>query len=151
VNISQEKIEGEVLGHSFTVWLLPKQKIENGWCEPCLVQGTCQNQNEAFKCSIDWFLVLDGRSFSRDRYRELLNSQTSNQDSCLVIRMASSEASIPLATEADLPSKLSLFLTSFRRFSLFPVLYSPLSTKKDAAFDTIWVWRRRLLLDFLDP
>lgn len=65
--------------------------------------------------------------------------------------MLSSKARIRLATEADLPAMLSLLLTSFRQFSLFSFLYSPLNTNKDFAFDTIWVWRRRLLLGLLDP
>jgi hypothetical protein len=63
----------------------------------------------------------------------------------------SSTSSIRPATEADIPAVLSLLLTSFRQFSLFSFLYSPLNTNKDAAFDTIWVWRRRLLLGLLDP
>jgi hypothetical protein len=65
--------------------------------------------------------------------------------------MSSSKPSIRPATEADLPAMLALLLTSFRQFSLFSFLYSPLKTTKDAAFDTIWVWRRRLLLGLLDP
>lgn len=65
--------------------------------------------------------------------------------------MSSPRPLIRPATEADLPAILSLLLTSFRQFSLFSFLYSPLDTNKDAAFDTIWVWRRRLLLGLLDP
>jgi hypothetical protein len=65
--------------------------------------------------------------------------------------MSSPKPLIRPATEADLPAILSLLLTSFRQFSLFSFLYSPLDTNKDAAFDTIWVWRRRLLLGLLDP
>jgi hypothetical protein len=65
--------------------------------------------------------------------------------------MASPSHSIRPATEADIPAMLSLLLTSFCQFSLFSFLYSPLSTNKDFAFDTIWVWRRRLLLGLLDP
>jgi hypothetical protein len=67
------------------------------------------------------------------------------------LEMASSKTSIRIATEADLPAIISLLLTSFRQFSLFSFLHSPLCTNKDAAFDTIWVWRRRLLLGLLDP
>jgi hypothetical protein len=63
----------------------------------------------------------------------------------------STPASIRLTTEADIPALLSLLLTSFRQFELFSFLYSPLYTNKEAAHDTIWVWRRRLLIGLLDP
>lgn len=65
--------------------------------------------------------------------------------------MSSPKPLVRPATEADLPAILSLLLTSFRQFSLFSFLYSPSDTNKDAAFDTIWAWRRRLLLGLLDP
>jgi len=55
------------------------------------------------------------------------------------------------ATEADLPALLSLLLTSFRQFPLFAFLYSPLDTDLSATHDTIFFWRRRLLLGLLDP
>ena len=55
------------------------------------------------------------------------------------------------ATESDLPALLSLLLTSFRQFPLFAFLYAPLDTDLSAAKDTIWFWRRRLLLELLDP
>lgn len=68
------------------------------------------------------------------------------------VGMSSSNAPIVRsATEADILAMLTLLLTSFCQFSLFSFLYSPLNTNKDAAFDTIWVWRRRLLLGLLDP
>jgi hypothetical protein len=56
-----------------------------------------------------------------------------------------------LATESDLPALLSLLLTSFRQFALFRFLYAPLDTDLSAAKDTIFFWRRRLLLEVLDP
>jgi hypothetical protein len=55
------------------------------------------------------------------------------------------------ATEPDLPALLSLLLTSFRQFPLFAFLYAPLDTDLSAAEDTIFFWRRRLLLELLDP
>jgi hypothetical protein len=55
------------------------------------------------------------------------------------------------ATESDLPTLLSLLLTSFRQFPLFALLYAPLDTDLSAANDTIFFWRRRLLLELLDP
>jgi hypothetical protein len=55
------------------------------------------------------------------------------------------------AEEADIPAILSLLLTSFRQFPLFTYLYSPLDENKDAARDTIFFWRRRILLGLLDP
>jgi hypothetical protein len=58
---------------------------------------------------------------------------------------------VRLATESDLPALLSILLTSFRQSPLFAFLYSPLDTDLSAAHDTIFFWRRRLLLDLLDP
>jgi hypothetical protein len=55
------------------------------------------------------------------------------------------------ATESDIPSILSLLLTSFRRFPLFTELYHPIDKDISFAHDTLWFWRRRLLLGFLDP
>jgi hypothetical protein len=55
------------------------------------------------------------------------------------------------ATESDLPALLSLLLTSFRQFPLFAFLYAPLDTDLSTAKDTIFFWRRRLLLELLDP
>jgi hypothetical protein len=55
------------------------------------------------------------------------------------------------ATESDLSALLSLLLTSFRQFPLFAFLYAPLDADLSAAKDTIWFWRRRLLLELLDP
>jgi hypothetical protein len=59
--------------------------------------------------------------------------------------------SIRLAREGDLTAILALLLTSFRQFPLFDFLYSPLDTNFDFAQDTVYFWRRRLLLDLLDP
>lgn len=59
--------------------------------------------------------------------------------------------SIRLAREGDLAAILTLLLTSFRQFPLFDFLYSPLDTNFDFAQDTVYFWRRRLLLDLLDP
>lgn len=55
------------------------------------------------------------------------------------------------ADSADIPALLSLVLTSFRQFPLFAFLYSPLDTDIAFAHDTIWYWRRRFLLDILNP
>jgi hypothetical protein len=55
------------------------------------------------------------------------------------------------AEETDIPAILSLLLTSFRQFPLFTYLYSPLDENKDAARDTVFFWRRRILLGLLDP
>jgi hypothetical protein len=59
--------------------------------------------------------------------------------------------SLRRAEECDIPAILALLLTSFRQFPLFTFLYAPLDHNKDAAHDTIFFWRRRLLLDLLDP
>jgi hypothetical protein len=55
------------------------------------------------------------------------------------------------AIESDVPAITSLFLTSFRQFPLFAYLLSPLNTNLDHAHDTIWYWRRRLIVGLLDP
>ena len=55
------------------------------------------------------------------------------------------------AQECDLDAILALLLTSFRQFPLFDFLYSPLDGNFDVARDTVFFWRRRLLLDLLDP
>ena len=55
------------------------------------------------------------------------------------------------AQECDLDAILALLLTSFRQFPLFDFLYSPLDRNFDVARDTVFFWRRRLLLDLLDP
>jgi hypothetical protein len=55
------------------------------------------------------------------------------------------------AEEIDIPAILSLLLTSFRQFPLFSYLYSPLNDNKDCAHDTVFFWRRRVLLDLLNP
>jgi len=59
--------------------------------------------------------------------------------------------SIRLAQESDLTAILALLLTSFRQFPLFDFLYSPLNENFNVARDTVFFWRRRLLLDLLDP
>lgn len=58
-------------------------------------------------------------------------------------------ATVRRAKESDIPAILALLLTSFRQFPLFSLLYSPLYTDKAAALDTVFFWRRRLLLDLL--
>lgn len=59
--------------------------------------------------------------------------------------------SIRLARKSDLTAILALLLTSFRQFPLFDFLYSPLDENFDVAHDTVFFWRRRLLLDLFDP
>lgn len=59
--------------------------------------------------------------------------------------------SVCAATEDDIPALLVLLLTSFRQFPLFGFLYVPLDDNIEAARDTIFFWRRRMLLDLLDP
>jgi hypothetical protein len=65
--------------------------------------------------------------------------------------MSELTASIRQAKECDIPAILALLLTSFRQFPLFTFLYVPLDHDKDAAHDTVFFWRRRLLLNILDP
>jgi hypothetical protein len=65
--------------------------------------------------------------------------------------MSSPAASIRRAEESDIPAILALLLTSFRQFPLFTFLYAPLDCNKAAAHDTVFFWRRRLLLNLLDP
>jgi hypothetical protein len=60
-------------------------------------------------------------------------------------------ASVRRAEECDLSAILALLLTSFRQFPLFAFLYAPLDHDKDRARDTVFFWRRRVLLDLLDP
>jgi hypothetical protein len=55
------------------------------------------------------------------------------------------------AQERDLDAILALLLTSFRQFPLFDFLYSPLDENFNVARDTVFFWRRRVLLDLLDP
>jgi hypothetical protein len=62
-----------------------------------------------------------------------------------------SNISIRLATEDDIGAILALLLTSFRQFPLFDFLYSPLNRDLNFASDTVFFWRRRLLLGLLDP
>jgi hypothetical protein len=62
-----------------------------------------------------------------------------------------SNISIRLATEDDIRAILALLLTSFRQFPLFDFLYSPLNDNLNAAHDTVFFWRRRLLLSLFDP
>lgn len=65
--------------------------------------------------------------------------------------MSSPVASVRRAEESDIPAILALLLTSFRQFPLFTFLYAPLDRNKAAAHDTVFFWRRRLLLNLLDP
>jgi hypothetical protein len=69
----------------------------------------------------------------------------------MVSAALSDSVAIRIADEGDLNAILGLLLTSFRQFSLFDFLYSPLNEKLDYATDTIFLWRQRLLLDILDP
>lgn len=62
-----------------------------------------------------------------------------------------SECTVRCATPSDIPALLSLLLTSFRQFPLFDILYSPIHANIDYARDTVFFWRRRLLLDLLNP
>jgi hypothetical protein len=55
------------------------------------------------------------------------------------------------ALQSDVTAILSLLLTSFRQFPLFYTLYSPIQQNLDNARDTLFFWRRRLVLDILDP
>lgn len=55
------------------------------------------------------------------------------------------------ARETDIPTILTLILTSFSNFPFFTYIYSPLNTNPDFAYDTVYYWRKRLLLGLLDP
>ncbi|KAH8685514.1 acyl-CoA N-acyltransferase [Tricladium varicosporioides] len=55
------------------------------------------------------------------------------------------------AKESDIPTILTLVLTSFSNFPFFTYIYSPLATNPDFAHDTVYYWRKRLLLGLLDP
>ena len=61
------------------------------------------------------------------------------------------EVSVRLAQEDDIHAIIALLLTSFRQFPLFDFLYSPLDDNFNYARDTVFFWRRRLLLGLLDP
>jgi len=63
----------------------------------------------------------------------------------------SGSVSLRLATENDIPSIITLLLTSFRQFSLFDYLYSPLHQDLGNAKDTIFFWTRRVKLALTDP
>jgi hypothetical protein len=63
----------------------------------------------------------------------------------------SGPVSLRLATENDIASIITLLLTSFRQFSLFDYLYSPLHQDLDNAKDTIFFWTRRVKLALTDP
>jgi hypothetical protein len=54
------------------------------------------------------------------------------------------------ATPSDIPALVTLILTSFRQIPTFQALHTPLLTKKSFAHDTVYFWRRRLLLAILD-
>lgn len=66
---------------------------------------------------------------------------------------SATHASVELrrAEATDVPAIVMLVLTSFRQFPLFSFLYSPLYEDKSRAKDTIRIWKRRVLLDLLDP
>jgi hypothetical protein len=55
------------------------------------------------------------------------------------------------ALESDIPTLLTIFLTSFRLHPLFTYLHFPLQANPSLASDTIFFWRRRLKLFILDP
>lgn len=57
---------------------------------------------------------------------------------------------VRLASGTDIFAILCLLLTSFRQFPLFSTLYSPLQDDINNARDTLYFWRRRLILDLLD-
>jgi hypothetical protein len=72
-------------------------------------------------------------------------------DFVYISNMAPPECTVRVATSSDIPALLSLLLTSFRQFTLFDVLYSPIHVDIDYARDTVFFWRRRLILDLLNP
>ena len=76
-----------------------------------------------------------------------LHSQFPNQNTI----MNKPQPTIRLARESDIHAILSLFLTSFRQFPLFDYLFSPLNKNLDLAHDTVFYWRRRLIVGLLDP
>jgi hypothetical protein len=65
--------------------------------------------------------------------------------------MAKDGVNIRPATPQDLSALTTLVVTSYRQFPLFNYLYSPLSVNRNNATDTLWFWRRRILLEMLDP
>jgi hypothetical protein len=65
--------------------------------------------------------------------------------------MSAEGATVRLADESDISAVLSLLLTSFRQFPLFAFLYAPLDRDLNAAYDTVFFWRRRLQLGLIDP
>lgn len=69
----------------------------------------------------------------------------------MAIESLTTKVSVRIACEKDLNAILALLLTSFRQFSLFDFLYSPLNENLNFATDTVFSWRKRLLLDILDP
>jgi len=69
----------------------------------------------------------------------------------LKVTMSKSRITIRLAQESDIPAIHSLFLTSFRQFPLFEYLFSPLNRNLDFAHDTVFYWRKRLIIGLLNP
>lgn len=65
--------------------------------------------------------------------------------------MSLSEIVIRRSARQDIPSLVSLVLTSFRRFPLFDFLYTPLRSDINNARDTIFFWNLRLRKALLDP
>jgi hypothetical protein len=65
--------------------------------------------------------------------------------------MSLSEIVLRQSARQDIPSLVSLVLTSFRRFPLFDFLYTPLRSDINNAHDTIFFWNLRLRKAFLDP
>jgi hypothetical protein len=55
------------------------------------------------------------------------------------------------ACESDIPTLLTIFLTSFRLHPLFSYLHAPLQSNPALAVDTIFFWERRFKLFILDP
>jgi hypothetical protein len=64
--------------------------------------------------------------------------------------MAKDGAHIRPATPQDLSALTTLVVSSYRQFPLFNYLYSPLNVDRENATDTLWFWRRRILLEMLD-
>ena len=63
----------------------------------------------------------------------------------------SAQPTVRLALASDIPSILSLVLTSYRQFPLFHHIYSPLTHDISTAHDTVFFWRRRIFLYLLQP
>jgi hypothetical protein len=65
--------------------------------------------------------------------------------------MSLSKIVLRQSARQDIPSLVSLVLTSFRQFPLFDFLYLPLRSDISNAHDTIFFWNLRLRKALLDP